>query len=533
MISAIRSDLLFAIFVIFCVMIFLTGCNKEDTYVKHGSPTAFNCLLMDCVSSTNPNLIVNSRQDEQIADQSIISAAAGFIEAELHWTEQSHPLPAWRNTTFREVKKMDIVHYYVPFYYTNSNYVEGLLSITHQRDSEKIDFEYMSRTELLDEIASPHKPDPIPHATSFHNTQAWINSFLRQNRALFDNDSEDIIATSAFKGISLRKCSEVPTPYTIVTTWHIYGGTGPDERYLYSETTYISIDPGTGGCGGPSDNEDGSTTEENENAGGSGPRAYVYRSRKCNDPTSNCEAGSSNSSHFDLLEEGEDYVNNEVDCVQEPCLCAAINRFGRGGQLSSNLNNLSNEISMMIEETFDVQSLINLDITTSAQSGTTLGSDVLAAHNIVNKNVAVGALRGSITFNSNKNMSCTEAHLASTLIHEAMHAYIEYQDFKLSSKEFNQLYPLYDKDNKNLSHHVAMANKFVGTMSRSLRSMYPKLSKEFADALSWEGLHKTAAYDLLSSDKKTQIGEYLNKAKCIGDPVHPAQLDDLGLKPCI
>ncbi len=108
----------------------------------------------------------------------------------------------------------------------------------------------------------------------------------------------------------------------------------------------------------------------------------------------------------------------------------------------------------------------------------------------------------------------TEEYIASTIIHEAIHAYIDFKYYQyitnqIDSIEFKTLFPIYWPPNisggiyippGNLSQHKIMASNLVATMTNSLISTYPNASipPELRDSiyrgLTWGGLQHTTAF---------------------------------------
>lgn len=93
--------------------------------------------------------------------------------------------------------------------------------------------------------------------------------------------------------------------------------------------------------------------------------------------------------------------------------------------------------------------------------------------------------------------------------------------------------PLFDINN---AHHVTIADQYIVALSQSLSTMFPGLSDEFVEALTWQGLENTPAYDALVASKPsgfaTRVEEINNMASCQGAPLSPQELDALGLMSC-
>lgn len=202
-----------------------------------------------------------------------------------------------------------------------------------------------------------------------------------------------------------------------------------------------------------------------------------------------------------------DEINVEVDCSVDPCLCDVINEFVESNGLQS--DHLSNEVSALIYKIFGEFNHIDLDITTDNVAGATLSSNVIAETSYARVLIGGGdsprqAFRATITFNTKDySTTCSKVHMASTLIHEAMHAYVDYQRSFLTPERFVELYPIYSSDfDESNADHVLIVDHFIDEMVSSLRLMYPNISLEVARALTWGGLEGTSAYSGLSEAEK-------------------------------
>jgi hypothetical protein len=240
------------------------------------------------------------------------------------------------------------------------------------------------------------------------------------------------------------------------------------------------------------------------------------------------------------LATAEDKIEVDIDCDAQPCLCAAVNRFLEAGELTSS-NQLSSTISSMILDLYEEENLINLEITTSTAEGIIMQPNILATHDASGTQMP-RSLRSTITFNTNSalGLNCTQAYLSSTLIHESMHAYIKSQMTFLTEAQFNARYPLFSTSltstDENYAHHVVLANSYVDLMAESLQGIYPEMSISLAIDLSWVGLQGTPAFNAMIAadpDRLIEIIASKNAASFIGNPIHPAELDRMGLEPCL
>ena len=246
-----------------------------------------------------------------------------------------------------------------------------------------------------------------------------------------------------------------------------------------------------------------------------------------------------------LRNQAPDQIINNVDCAQDPCLCEVVEMFSGDPNI---FENLSNEVSQLIHEIFNIPNYQHITITTTDVEGTTMDSGDMAIHGLgVNGPPGfnfplTGFGHSVITFNSDFGLNCTQAHLAATLLHESMHAYIDVQREALYPVDFDRLYPLYSTAfDPNEEGHYTMANRFIGELKRSLHTMFPDLTDEFLEALTWQGLERTPGYRALIRTKpdgfEARMQQINNIASCQGDPnfpatYSPAELDAMGLVSC-
>lgn len=233
-----------------------------------------------------------------------------------------------------------------------------------------------------------------------------------------------------------------------------------------------------------------------------------------------------------------DQIVNNVDCSQDPCLCEVIDAFSENPDL---FENLGNSVSQLLQEIFAIPNYQHITITTTAVEGTTMSPNVIATHTpITGTGFPVSGMAYSeIIFNSNYGLNCTKVHLAATLLHESMHAYIEAQRLTLSATAFASMYPMYSTGfDSNSAHHITIADRYIRELSQSLRHMFPdpRLTDEYIEALTWQGLERTPAYTALVASKPSGFAERIeainNTASCRGLPLTPHELDAQGLESC-
>ncbi len=114
-----------------------------------------------------------------------------------------------------------------------------------------------------------------------------------------------------------------------------------------------------------------------------------------------------------------------------------------------------------------------------------------------------------------KYLNGSQDYIASTLIHEAIHSYIDFKrrDLGSDTTTFSNMFPVYWSFRQNEAQHNEMANNYVNKMANFLKQFNVNLSDETAIALAWGGLGKTALWKSKSSGFKDSV-ELINR-KCI------------------
>lgn len=191
----------------------------------------------------------------------------------------------------------------------------------------------------------------------------------------------------------------------------------------------------------------------------------------------------------ELVERDNSITREGVDCDVNPCLCNVIDYWVN--------TSMATTLDYNIRQIFGGSSSNNLEIATSDNTSTSISSTSWAETNATGPPDGSG-LPGSrieIVFNANKPLNCSEVFLASTLIHEALHAFISQQRVALSPSEFANQFPLYSTGNgSNSGSHEVMANKYVSAMASDLLTLFPELNPQTAIQLSWGGLQRTNIY---------------------------------------
>ena len=170
-----------------------------------------------------------------------------------------------------------------------------------------------------------------------------------------------------------------------------------------------------------------------------------------------------------------------INSIKDPCLKKALDK--------AKSSDVKGAMEKIIKE-LDGNAKVKIDISDKSELLTSTGevSDGKAtAYSYSN-----GTFSCSIILNQGILSNSTQEYIISTIIHETIHAYLQYQAG--------------NTDNHSSNHEV-MANKYVSIMSGYLVSIFPKLNAKDANALSWGGLQGTS---LWSDSKKNDSFTYGN-----------------------
>jgi len=99
----------------------------------------------------------------------------------------------------------------------------------------------------------------------------------------------------------------------------------------------------------------------------------------------------------------------------------------------------------------------------------------------------------------------TKEYILVTMLHEAIHSYIDYWynqylTKQIDSTTFKNRFPIFWdykktlKDPVEIAQHNAMANNYINTMTNAIKSYNPNASNEAAEALAWGGLQETTVW---------------------------------------
>jgi hypothetical protein len=183
--------------------------------------------------------------------------------------------------------------------------------------------------------------------------------------------------------------------------------------------------------------------------------------------------------------------------------------------------NINNEVKNILQNIFGVNSEINITF----RPNSSLPADIAGLSSRASGSLA--NYQAIVDLNP-KYLTGSQDYIAATLIHESLHAYLDYQRKVLDTTTFKNLFPFYWDFRGNEAQHNEMANNYINLMSNFLKNINANLPDNVANALAWGGLEKTAIW---STKDSTTIRNILNINYIAANPTQGA-IDSLKLKKC-
>ncbi len=271
-------------------------------------------------------------------------------------------------------------------------------------------------------------------------------------------------------------------------------------EYSGSSSTGNSNNTGSGNTGSNSGGGGGSTGNNNNNT-----------PPDCSDPdlkhSGGCEEGWEPEETFDPYFANQVIIDTSIS-NNFPCIKKIIDSL----ESYSNINALA---QVALKNVFGINQRLNLTIKANPIWGK---QDIDGDTNADSSFVSSGDFYGTIRLNPWVLKHATQEYIAATLIHEAIHAYIdfkylEYRSNIIDSNTFKTLFPLYWPPKMsngsflppgNNSQHNTMAANLIEIMTNPLKSLFPNqsittiLRDSIYHGLSWGGLGNTAVFSTRS-----------------------------------
>ena len=175
------------------------------------------------------------------------------------------------------------------------------------------------------------------------------------------------------------------------------------------------------------------------------------------------------------------------------------------------------EVKKILHDVFGVNDEINLIVVPYTFADTTADGET----------IRLGGDNYRMRLNTYMLNNSTKDYIAATIIHEALHAYILYNQplplggGNMDSTTFAQAFPIFSQYSttsisaSNMAQHIIMASKYIGLMKGVLHSLNPSLPDYNAESLCWGGLEKTSVWrtraDSNSLTFRNTVAKYINR----------------------
>jgi hypothetical protein len=193
-----------------------------------------------------------------------------------------------------------------------------------------------------------------------------------------------------------------------------------------------------------------------------------------------CYGGGSGNGEYD----DENYTQTNVD--ENQSIIDSLQGYPCAQNLLKEMPKVNDQVKQILYDVFGINDDVNIMFTPAnladdIDGATTCGG----SSNFFNCTVKINTLilNGSV-----------RDYIAATLIHEAIHAYINYQRTVLPPDTFNTRFPIFGNYIGNDPHHNEMANNYVNIMASVISGLNPNLSTFNSQALAWGGLDMTTAW---------------------------------------
>lgn len=506
-------------------MIFFTACETDFAGYEVHSPPDLNlldCLHNDCATGTNSLVEVNSfSKKSEVPLLGIQRAYYGQHATAEHLNRfQSDGYPAWNallNTSVSE----NYQHYLVPVYKTTSDKVEAVISVIHYLGYGTARIDYLDRDEIgsfisfYDSVLSSKHKDSL--GGDRYTLEGVASVFLSLDKRLFGEYGADISETLSeeARAVFFAKDCHVTTHYIQETVWYTYNdGTlvDTDITYTFTSSTTYSDDPEIGCGGGTVPGNPGTGGPNGGGTGGgvipgvSGPGVIVITT----DPNNRCvEDGVGCEEEEEEENEALPRISNKISPDDFPCAHAIVNEIFGGVNPSDEI------LAELINDIFAVEgSTSNLLFVTHPDAATLSGNpgELVAGFYVQQGSGTDGngniAISGTI-FLDEDFISCTNDFTRALILHESLHAYIDYFAETMSEEEFPLTAMTLSEE------HSLMAEQYASSIEGALHHYNPGIGDGVATWLAWSGLEGTPAYNAYVAEFAEENGRTIEEMDAI------------------
>lgn len=466
-----------------------------------------DCLTIDCPSLNNPNILQVKSTEANV--QLVQKAYSDHYNQESHRRiEEAFGLPVWNHVGQVIIQEGIAEQYFVPLTLPNVTSSTAVAVVSIYPELGGKDILIIPKSSIGNYPLSQKKYSTGATFPAVFNREALGVIFATIDESAFgfvDEALANHYNNGFYEDLLNKNCRSVE--YTVTTCWEIYGG--PDRQFLYSDCTWhtelssVCHRPsGGGGSGGSGGGGGGGST--GSTGGSSGTVSPTPTWEECNDPEADCEP---------IVVDD----NIEVDPSLDPYPCAR-------DVIQNNFITSDNIMTQFIIGVFNANPNVNLTI----QAGPLVGQAGTHSAQVSGAGNAFQNFNSTITLNQDR-LNCSKDYILATLLHEGLHAF--YFAAYINNQGSNTYVPpMFGPLSANEhDQHVSMANLYVHTMASILMEANNILSSSHAQALAWEGLQGTPAWEALSEARRNEIGLISMAARCESPA---ADNNSYNFKPC-
>ena len=454
----------------------LSSTSEEATVLENGIN---ECFFQDyCLIEGNPLIkrhyqnrssLRSNTNDEFISDvKNFLQNKSGQSYRNL---ERKYGVPAWPLAHIAQEGEKKVA--FIPLAFENSSYTEAVI-IVFRKNNDSFKFHTIDREKL-----NKYKAKGNGNSSRLSLEMALIQLLYFDQELFGTTDCELVRIAERYLPNLESGVNTVETRSScnwilevVETAWYVNGeyvtSTWDYDFDVFCDDEGPSDNPNEGGGGGYDPNEDDNNSGGNNGSGTTNP---VY----------------------------EDDI---IDNATTPCVKNIIQKI-KSGSFGQNC------FVETIKKIFNTNSNVNIRIDERNLDPQTDGVAQPMSIQPDPDDPAYYIFNADISLNSLYTGTASEDWILATILHEAIHGYIDYNKFLveqelLTQEKFDQLFPLYAMDNTG---HLSMGLRYVNEIADLLQSNNPSLTRYEALSLSRVGLGDTSfwAITLSQNDKSEAI----------------------------
>lgn len=522
----------------------LVSCEADYLVSDEVAPQEIDnqegCLFRDCATGTNPDVIVApTEQKTAIPLLALQQAFMNYYSISTHLQRfNDDGYPAWEAINVKTIGTA-YRHYLVPVYKPSSTHIEAVVSILHHLEGGFATIDYLDRDNITSFPA--FTTTRLGSKTGEHMSQQYtleatvflLSDFDKLLFGAYDMTVVNLLDEEARTALLGKDCKEVLN-YAIFDCQDVVGGENGDIP-LYTECTLA----GTGseltgedavGCGGGTPPSGPGVGTIGSGGGGGvpvstgGPGVIIINTDP-NDPNNRCiEDGVGCDEEEEEEDKVDDFVLNpspidsfRLDTAMNnyPCAIDVINLLNSG---------LDNELVGIITSLFGGSPSVNIDL--APRYLNTVTDAVTGSYS-----PGPGYFTAEIYLND-RFLNRTKEHVLSTIIHEYIHAYTQFQRIQVGADSLSSVYGFTATGNINFDDHEIMSVAYVNQMADLLVQVNPNFNRDHALHLAWIGLRDTATFGALPETYRQEIIRTWKESKCQSVPGNPTSTSDYAFSNC-